>query len=119
MIHACCGETSVRQAEIVGNSGNSYIGISQVPRIRDVRIVGNKLLSNVKGDWPLIYVNADTEQKINWMQNAIVEIIRLREVCWQSRVREEREMRLEITAVLMLVRLNILVTLRLVTIRAL
>ncbi|WP_293281864.1 MULTISPECIES: O-antigen ligase family protein [unclassified Microcoleus] len=73
VIHACCGGTSVRQAEIVGNTGNSYIGISQVPRIRDVRIFGNKLLSNVKGDWPLIYVNADTEQKINGMQNAIVE----------------------------------------------
>jgi hypothetical protein len=73
VIHACCGGTSVRQAEIVGNTGNSYIGISQVPRIRDVRIFGNKLLSNVKGDLPLIYVNADTEQKINQMQNAIVE----------------------------------------------
>ncbi|WP_293125107.1 O-antigen ligase family protein [Microcoleus sp. bin38.metabat.b11b12b14.051] len=73
VIHACCGGTSVQQANIVGNSGNSYIGIVEVPRIRDVRIFGNKLLSNVKGDWPLIYVKADTEQKNYGMQNVIVE----------------------------------------------
>lgn len=38
-----------------------------------MRTFGNKLLSNIKGDCPLIYVNADTEKKINGMQNAIVE----------------------------------------------
>ncbi|NJR22653.1 MAG: hypothetical protein HC786_11065 [Richelia sp. CSU_2_1] len=71
-IHACCGGTSVKQAEIVGNSGNSFIGISDVPDIRDVRIWRNQLLSNVKGDWPLIYVNAGTAGN-NKMQNVKIE----------------------------------------------
>ena len=73
VIHACCGGTSVNQAEIVGNSGNSYIGISDVPAIRDVRIVDNKLLSNVKPDIPLIYVNAGTGKKVNRMENVRIE----------------------------------------------
>ncbi len=73
VIHACCGGTSVNQAEIVGNSGNAYIGISDVPAIRDVRIVDNKLLSNVKPNIPLIYVNAGTGKKVNRMENVRIE----------------------------------------------
>ncbi len=73
MIHACCGGTAVKQAEIVGNSGNSDIGIAGVPAIRDVRIVGNKLLSNVKGDRPVIYVNAGTDRKVKGMHNVRIE----------------------------------------------
>lgn len=73
VIHACCGGTSVKQAEIVGNSGNSYIGISDVPGIRDVKIVENKLRSNVKPDRPLIYVNAGTGKKVNRMEDVRIE----------------------------------------------
>ena len=69
----CCGGTGVKNVEIVDNVGNSYIGIYKVPFIQGVRIAKNKLLDNVKGDWPLIYDKDDTEKRISAMEDVIVE----------------------------------------------
>lgn len=69
----CCGGTAVKNVEIVDNVGDSYIGVYKVPFIQGVRIARNKLLDNVKGDWPLIYVKADTDKRISTMVDVVVE----------------------------------------------
>jgi hypothetical protein len=72
LIQECCGGTKVNQVNIRNNIGNSYIGLFWTPFIRNVRITGNKLLSNVT-DTPLIYVHADTGDSFNAMYNVKIE----------------------------------------------
>lgn len=69
LVQECCGGTKVKGASIIGNSGNSYIGIYKIPIIQGVTISQNEIRSNVTNTTS-IYVNADTNKKAHRM-NAV------------------------------------------------
>ncbi|MFH7029748.1 MAG: hypothetical protein ACHBN1_31410 [Heteroscytonema crispum UTEX LB 1556] len=72
LIQECCGGTSVNGVKISNNTGNSYIGIYKVPQVKNVLIAGNKI-SNSITDSPGIYVDADTNNTKNRMDNVKIE----------------------------------------------
>lgn len=72
LIQECCGGTKVQGAEIIGNTGNSYIGVYKIPEIEDVTITENELLTNVTNT-SLIYVNADTNRESHRMDDVRIE----------------------------------------------
>lgn len=72
LIQECCGGTSINQATIQNNQGNSYIGLYKVPDIENVVIQNNEISADGAG-MQLIYVSADTNNGSNSMSNVRIE----------------------------------------------
>lgn len=72
LIQECCGGTTINQAVITKNLGNSYIGLYKTPHIQHVRIAHNELTANVTNT-ALIFVSADTNAQTNAMDNVVIE----------------------------------------------
>ena len=68
----CCGGTIVKGARIIGNEGNSYIGLYKVRDLNDLAIAENRLLSNVTNT-SLIFVVADTNAASYSIYNSRIE----------------------------------------------
>lgn len=72
LIQECCGGTVVNGATISNNQGNAYIGLYKVRDIKDVKITGNRLNSNITNT-SLIYVVADTNDRPFSVENVLVK----------------------------------------------
>ena len=59
LVQECCGGSRVNGVMIRNNEGNAYIGLYKVRDIKNAKIIGNKLSSNITST-SLIYVVADT-----------------------------------------------------------
>lgn len=68
----CCGGTKINGVMISNNQGNAYIGLYKVRDIKNAKIIGNKLNSNITNT-SLIYVVADTNDRPFSVENVLVK----------------------------------------------
>ncbi|MDY6806842.1 MAG: hypothetical protein SXA11_23965 [Cyanobacteriota bacterium] len=68
----CCGGTIIDGVTISNNQGNAYIGLYKVRDIKNAKIIGNELNSNVTNT-SLIYVVADTNYGSFSVDNVLVK----------------------------------------------
>lgn len=72
LIQECCGGTMVNGVTITNNKGNAYIGLYKVRDIKNAKITGNQLNSNITNT-SLIYVVADTNYGSFSVENVLVK----------------------------------------------